>query len=77
MSLIELQRLVRDLGPDEVAVLLEVARGLQRGRAVYGELELATDRRDFAREALEECRDGLVYAAAGLVRLRRGDHRGR
>jgi hypothetical protein len=56
---------------DELEVLAEVADGLVRGRGCYGRLELATDRRDMAIEALEEARDGLVYAAAALVRGRR------
>ena len=59
------------LGPDELEVLELVVAGLVRGREVYGELDLVGDRRDFAREALEEARDGLVYVAAGLVRARR------
>ena len=41
-----------------------------------GELHPATDPRDFAREALEEAADGLVYVAARLVRAgtARGAH---
>jgi len=35
---------------------------------VYGALDLATDRRDFAHEALEEAADGLVYVASALMR---------
>ena len=59
------------LGPDELDVVLGVVEGLARGRAIYGELDLAADRRDFRREAGEEVRDALVYLGAELVRLRR------
>lgn len=60
-----------DLGDDEVEVLLEQAAALRDGRAVYGELKIAEDPRDFAVEALEEDRDWLVYRAADIVRQRR------
>lgn len=56
---------------DELEVLAEVARGLMQGRAVYGQLELDTDRRDWLAETLAEVRDGLVYVGAKLVRARR------
>lgn len=70
-ALERLQAELAQLGPDEIEVVLEVATGLRRGRAVYGELTLATDPRDLEREALDEVRDGLVYAAMGAVRRRR------
>lgn len=60
------------LGADELAVLELVAHGLARGRAVYGELVIATDRRDFRAEAGEELRDAIVYSAAELLRVQRG-----
>ena len=63
---------VKRLGPDEVAVLTLIAKRLLLGRQRYGELHLATDRRDFGREALEEAADLAVYAAAGLLREKRG-----
>jgi hypothetical protein len=59
---------VAELGVDEHEVIALVAERLAMGRRMYGELRPATDSRDFAREALEECADGLVYAAAALVR---------
>ena len=59
------------LGPDELAVLEMIAVGLARGRTIYGELRVDTDRRDFRAEAVEELRDTLVYVAAELLRLRR------
>jgi hypothetical protein len=60
------------LGPDELAVLELVGNGLARGRTVYGELAIATDRRDFRAEAGDELRDALVYVACELLRLRKG-----
>jgi hypothetical protein len=56
------------LGADESAVLALVAERLAMGRELYGELHVADDARDFAREALEEAADGLVYVAAALVK---------
>lgn len=56
------------LGADEGDVLALVAERLVMGRQIYGEMRPATDPRDFAREALEEAADGLVYVAAALVR---------
>jgi hypothetical protein len=63
---------VKRLGPDEVALLALIAERLLLGRRRYGELHLATDRRDFQHEALEEAADLAVYAAAGLLREKRG-----
>ncbi len=63
--------IVAELGEDEVEVLAEVATGLAGGRAVYGEMRVTGDARDFEREALDEARDGLVYVAAALIRARR------
>lgn len=60
------------LGADERRVidhaLEELLTGLEVGRERYGELLLATDQRDFAREARAELRDGLIYLAAEAVR---------
>ena len=59
--------LAERLGPDEVAVLALIAERLLQGRRRYGDLHLASDRRDFQHEALEEAADLAVYAAAGLL----------
>jgi hypothetical protein len=67
--------IVAMLGDDELAVVLAVVEGLARGRTVYGELDLARDRRDMRVEASEELRDSLVYIAAELVRVRKGASR--
>ena len=66
-----LTSLAQHLGRDELAVLILVAERLRSGRRIYGELRLATDRRDFTHEALEEAADMAVYAAAGLLRTER------
>ena len=60
-----------ELGDDEMDVVLEVMRGLVGGRQVYGELDLDTDKRDFAAEGGEELRDLIVYAACLKLRLDR------
>ena len=67
-------RLIADLellGEDELEVLAEVSNGLVRGRGVYGELRIDADQRDHEREALDELRDGLAYAAIAVVKRRR------
>lgn len=60
-----------ELGADEAEVLALVAERLAAGRRTYGELQLATDRRDFREEALMELADGCVYLAAGIARASR------
>lgn len=56
------------LGPDELRVLVEVARRLELGRHAYGALAIDADPRDFAREAFEEAADLAVYSAVGLLK---------
>lgn len=67
---VRLSTITARLRTDEIAVLTLIAERLLRGRERYGELRVATDRRDFVREALEEAADGLAYAAAALMRRR-------
>jgi hypothetical protein len=69
-GIVQLTAVAKGLGPDELAVLLLVAERLAKGRKLYGSLHVATDHRDFTREALEEAADLAVYAAAGLLRKR-------
>lgn len=66
-QLTRLTAVAEQLGADELNVLLLVAERLVKGRKIYGPLQVATDRRDFTREALEEAADLAVYAAAGLL----------
>jgi hypothetical protein len=55
------------LGADEQRVLLRVAERLLVGRKQYGELRLGADQRDWRRECMDECADGLVYAACAMM----------
>jgi len=58
----ELQGLVASgLGPDELRILVRVARRLQVGFERYGEMRVAEDARDYEKEASEELLDWLVY----------------
>lgn len=63
--------LVDLLGVDELEVIELVAHGLVRGRAVYGEMLVEADRRDFGHEGCAELRDALVYIGGDLLRLLR------
>jgi|GEM_PF-6799835 len=58
------------LDADELEILLFVAQGLLVGKAQFGTLEVESDGRDFAVEALEEVRDALVYVGAKLLKVR-------
>jgi hypothetical protein len=64
----ELSAIVEALGDDEVRVLTRIAGRLLRGADIYGRLDVASDQRDFGREAREEIEDFLVYAACGWLR---------
>jgi len=66
----ELDGIVRELGTDEVKVLVAIARRLAMGRRVYGTLDIAGDRRDWKREATDEALDLAVYLSAELLRRR-------
>jgi hypothetical protein len=73
MSLTPQQRLMAtasQLGSQELEVLAVIAERLLMGQRCYGLLRLATDNRDFHKEAMEEAADGLVYSACALVRDR-------
>lgn len=65
------------LGPDELEVIATIAERAAMGRRLYGELAIASDRRDLSAEAVEEAADGLFYSAAALVRARREREAGR
>ena len=51
---------------DERRVLLRVARRLDMGRRQYGQLVLATDKRNFREEACQEALDMAAYLACLL-----------
>lgn len=67
----ELVDIVDKLEPDARELLLEQARRLIIGQRQYGRVDLDTDRRNFVREALEECLDQTIYTLAALKRLER------
>jgi hypothetical protein len=64
----DLIAVVATLGDDEVLVLTEIARRLRRGADLYGRLQLAADKRDFAQEGREEIEDYLFYAACAWLK---------
>lgn len=61
-----LAALVAQLEPDAVLILERIAERLVMGRKQYGDLNLATDRRDFRKEAIAEALDMSVYLASLL-----------
>ncbi len=68
-----LAKVVDGLDEDELRVLHQIALRLQKGRRIYGALDVATDVRDFRIEGREELEDFLVYDA---LRWLRDDARG-
>jgi hypothetical protein len=70
----ELEDVLDDLGPDETRVLTSIAHRLRQGAEVYGELEVALDRRDFRKkEAREQLEDALVHLACAWLQAQEGD----
>lgn len=69
-----LEAILDGLNDDERAVVLDVAIGLAQrmatGRKRYAPLDLASDKRDWVREAREEMLDGAAYLACALVQRR-------
>lgn len=69
-----LEAILAGLNEDERAVVLDVAIGLAQrmatGRQRYAPLDLASDKRDWVREAREEMLDGAAYLACALVQRR-------
>jgi hypothetical protein len=66
----ELTDAVRFLAAEELELLVIIATRLLAGQRCYGPFNLARDRRDFRREALEEACDLAVYLAADIFRRR-------
>ena len=77
MNMDALCEILEALNEDERAVVMDVAVGLaermRTGRERYAPLKLATDRRDWVREAREEMLDGAAYLACALVQRGRRD----
>jgi hypothetical protein len=67
------ERLTR-CSDDERAVVERIVEGIEKGRSVYGPMNLATDKRDLISEASDEARDWLIYRAMLAVQ-RRGETR--
>jgi hypothetical protein len=63
----ELLDVLAELGEQERAVLLVLARRLLAGQRCYGRLDLAKDPRDWRKEATEEAADLAIYMAIGIV----------
>jgi hypothetical protein len=63
----ELLDVVAELGTEERAVLLVLARRLLAGQRAYGRLDLARDARDWRKERGEELADALIYGAIAEV----------
>ncbi len=69
---IALDRVLSELGVEELEVLTMLARRLHAGQLAYGLIDVCNDRRDFEEERGEELADALVYTAmAELKRLKR------
>jgi hypothetical protein len=64
------------LWPDELRLFILVATRIHDGQARYGRLDVRRDRRNFARESLEEVIDGF-YLGAALLPDARSRHRAR
>jgi hypothetical protein len=64
---VQVVHVLAELGDEERAVLLVLARRLLAGQRAYGRLKLARDPRDFRRERAEELADAMVYTAIGEV----------
>lgn len=59
----EISALLSRCSPDERRVVRTILRRIDRARPTYGPLDIATDRRDWARERRQEMADWLVYDA--------------
>ena len=60
------------LNRDELEVIVWLAERMAEGATRYGALDIATDKRDFQKEAGEEAIDGLAYLAMQSIRIKRG-----
>jgi hypothetical protein len=68
----EFMAIAKELGDDELDMAVEGARRLLMGRTQYGELCLATDKRDPMAEASPELADYFVYKAWASLKARHG-----
>lgn len=63
-----LTEILPGLNTDELRLVVLVAERLAKGRRHYGPMNLATDRRNFTGEAVEELVDAAAYLAMQLLR---------
>lgn len=66
-----LQESIGPLSGDELDVIGYLLERAKVGRAVYGELKLDSDGRDWLQETGDELHDGLFYTAAFALKVRR------
>lgn len=59
---------IAEFSPDERRVLERIVQGIEKGREVYGPMDLANETRDLIAEADDECRDWLIYRAMQRIR---------
>lgn len=55
---------------DEPRIIELVRQRLKLGETEYGKLDVASDKRNFKNETLEELLDAVIYLAAELIRRR-------
>jgi hypothetical protein len=71
----DLLEVLEQLNADERAGVLDVAIGIAErmltGRQRYAPLDLASDPRDWVKEAFEEAVDGAAYLACAAIAKRR------
>jgi len=64
-----LSAMLGDCSLDELRVIAVRVERMAKARAKYGPLDLATDKRDFVREAAEESIDRAFYLDAHYIRV--------
>jgi hypothetical protein len=71
--MLAMQTFAASASADERAVIAMCAERIDGARGYYGRLEMRTDDRDFAQEALEEAADGFTYSALALMRKKNAE----
>lgn len=67
-NLTDLIALFDRLGPDEIRTIKVLAERLLEGQRRYGQIDIASEPRDFVKERSEEIQDLLIYTAFQTVR---------
>lgn len=63
----QLRYLACKLGIDELRVLVRIAERLEMGAKQYGALDIATDKRDWLEEGIQEGLDKTAYLTVALL----------